>query len=405
MKPSLRSLALFWLKLGCISFGGPAAHIALMHREVVERKKWIDDRRFSHALGFCMLLPGPEAQQLATYIGWMLHGAAGGALAGAFFVLPSALLLWGLSIVYVLYGSSPAPAAFLSGLMPVVAALVLLAAVRMARRSLKTMGGMIIAATALALPFLWKIPIPWLLITALLAGYLFPRCLAVSGRPTLPALPIPHKTGRAALISLLLWLVPVAALLVFERGLLARLAVFFSTTSLLTFGGAYVILPFVAQHSVASGWIASGAMLDGLGLAEATPGPLIIVLQFIGFLAAWNQPGTCPPLLFATLGAAIATWTTFLPSFVWIFLGAPHVERMLTNHRLSGALAGVSCCAVGIVAGLALWIAHHAFLPAGGPDWFAITVFLAALAGQRAGVVPLILLGGISGVLRNLAGY
>ncbi len=397
---TLRAFALFWLKLGCISFGGPAAHIALMHREVVERKKWIDDRRFSSALGFCMLLPGPEAQQLATYIGWMLHGAAGGAIAGAFFVLPSAILLWGLSVVYVLYGASPSPAAFLSGLIPVVAALVAIAAFRIARRSLKTPAGIGIAVAALVLPLFWKVSFPLLLVAALIGGYIFPGLFSVSGGPSPDDREYPHKTGRAALVALLLWLVPVALLLVFERGLLARLATFFSATALFTFGGAYVILPYVAQHSVAAGWGAP-AVVDGLGLAEATPGPLIIVLQFIGFLAAWNSHGAFPPLVFATLGALVATWTTFLPSFVWIFFGAPYIEKMLANRRLSGALGGVTSCASGIIAGLALWIAWHAFLPAGRPNGFAVAVFLVALAARRAGVVPLILMGGLAGVLHQ----
>ena len=403
--PTLRSFALLWLKLGCMSFGGPAAHIALMHREVVERKKWIDERRFSSALGFCMLLPGPEAQQLATYIGWMLHGAKGGAIAGALFVLPSALLLWVLSVGYVYCGASPYPAAFLKGLLPVVAALVAIAAFRIARRSLKTPAGIGIAAAAFLLPTLWNIPVPLLLVAALIAGYAAPGWFSLSGGPTPAARNFPHKTGRAALIALLLWLAPVALLLIFERGLLAQLAIFFSSTSLLTFGGAYVILPFVAQHSVASGWITPAAMLDGLGLAEATPGPLIIVLQFVGFLAAWNQHGGFPPLVFATLGAAVATWTTFLPSFVWIFFWAPHVEKMLANRRLSGALGGVTASASGIIAGLALWIAWHAFLPSPGrTDWFAVAVFLAALAAHRAGVLPMILLGGLAGVIRSLGG-
>ena len=376
-----------------------------MHREVVERKKWIDERRFSRALGFGMLRPGPEAQQLATYIGWMLHGAAGGAIAGAFFVLPSAILLWGLSVVYVLYGASPSPAAFLSGLTPVVAALVGIAAFRIARRSLKAPAGIAIAVAALVLPLFWKVSFPLLLVAALAGGYFFPVCFSISSGASPDDREYPHKTGRAALIALLLWLVPVALLLVFERGLLAQLALFFSTTALFTFGGAYVILPYVAQHSVATGWIGAPAVVDGLGLAEATPGPLIIVLQFIGFLAAWNRHGAFPPLVFATLGAVVATWTTFLPSFVWIFFGAPYVEKMLANRRLAGALGGVTSCASGIIAGLAIWIAWHAFLPAGRPDGFAVVVFLVALAARRAGVVPLILMGGLAGVVKSFVGF
>ncbi len=402
-KPSLRRFALFWLKLGCMSFGGPAAHVALMHREVVEKRRWIDEQRFTNALGFCMLLPGPEAQQLATYIGWMLHGAVGGALAGALFVLPSALLLWGLSVAYVYYGASPYPAAFLSGLLPVVAAIVGIAALRIARRSLRTRVAGLVAAAAFGIPIAANIPVPVLLVLALAGGYLVPEWFLDSTSPAPAEREFPHRTGRAALIALLLWLTPVVFLLIFERGLLAQLAVFFSSTALFTFGGAYVILPFVAQHSVTSGWISPSAMLDGLGLAEATPGPLIIVLQFVGFVAAWNQHGGLSPLVFATLGAAVATWTTFLPSFVWIFFAAPSVEKMLRSHRLAGALGGVTACATGIIAGLALWIAWHAFLPVPGrPDWFAVALFLVALAAQRFGVLPMIVLGGLAGLLRQV---
>jgi chromate transporter len=401
--PTLRSFALLWLKLGCLSFGGPGAHIGLIHREVVERKKWIDERRFSNALGFCMLLPGPEAQQLATYIGWMLHGAKGGAIAGGLFVLPSALLLWGLSVGYVLFGASPYPAAFLAGLLPVVAALVATAAWRMARRSLQSPIGIAFALAGFALMLPGKLPVPLLLVAALISGFSFPKWFAIPDKPVSEIRTFPHQTGRAALVTLLLWIVPVGLLLVFERGLLAQLAVFFSATSLLTFGGAYVILPYVFHHSVAAGWIGTTEVLDGLGLAEATPGPLIIVLQFIGFLAAWSKSHA---ILFASLGALVATWTTFLPSFVWIFFGAPHIERMLANRRMAGALSGVGACATGIIAGLALWIAWQAFLPSPGhPDWPALAVFLAALAAQRAGALPLVLFGGAVGILRGITGW
>ncbi len=401
--PTFASAAWFWLKLGCISFGGPAAHIALLHREVVERRRWIDDRQFSNALGFCMLLPGPEAQQLVTYIGWKLHGAKGGAVAGTLFVLPSALLLWGLSIIYVTNGSSPLTAGFFSGLQPVVVAVVALAAFRMARRSLPTVAARIAASSAFLLLLFRLAPFPLVLLLSGAAGLWCPRWfLTADEPPAAPPAPARSPVG-AGLVSLALWLLPVALLAFFERGIFARLAVFFSATSLLTFGGAYAILPFVAQHAVASGWMTNSEMLAGLGLAEATPGPLIIVLQFYGFVTAWHENGGLPPLAAATLGGAIATWVTFLPSFVWIFFGAPYIEMMRRKRRLSGALAAISACVAGIVTSLAVWLAIQVFFSAPvRPDWFTVALCFLTLAFHRAGILPLVLFGGAAGILRQI---
>ncbi|MDX2080700.1 MAG: chromate efflux transporter [Terrimicrobiaceae bacterium] len=398
----LVSFALFWLKIGCISFGGPAAHIGLMHREVVDRHKWLDDARFSHALGFCMLLPGPEAQQLATYIGWRLHGVRGALISGSLFVLPSALLLWVLSLVYVTNGQAPAVEGIFSGLQPVVVALIVTAAWRTSSRSLRTRAAIVTAAVAFLLLTIWHVPFPVILVAAAVVGLVCPQSFGIqpADRPlAADKLPSPHRAG---LIALAMWLVPVAGLALYPGGLLAQLAAFFSTTSILTFGGAYAILPYVAQVAVNNGWVSPAEMVDGLALSETTPGPLIIVLQFVGFLAAHHQPGALPPLLAGTLGALIATWTTFVPSFAWVFLGAPHIERMRRNVRLSGGLAAVSACVAGIITSLAVWFGSHVLFPKGieAPDVFACVVCLAALAGHRLGVLPLILLGALAGLAR-----
>ncbi|MFZ4597652.1 MAG: chromate efflux transporter [Terrimicrobiaceae bacterium] len=401
--PSLRKFALFWLKIGCISFGGPAAHIGLMHREIVERLGWMDEKRFSHALGFCMLLPGPEAQQLATYIGWRMYGAAGGVISGALFVLPAAILLWLLSLLYVLGGNIPAVAGFFDGLQPVVVALIMMASIRMGRRSLRRAAPIIAALVSFGLLTIWHVPYPVVLLGSVAAGLLLPGRFGIEKSDIPTGIETGGRTYRAGWMALALWVIPLGLLCIFEQGLFAKLATFFSTTSLLTFGGAYAILPYVAQASVANGWLGAPEMLDGLGLAESTPGPLIIVLQFVGFLAAYHQPGELSPLVAATLGAIVATWMTFVPSFVWIFFGAPHVERMLRNFRLSSGLAAVSASVAGIVASLAVWFAMHVFFDsAAGIQWFSITIFLGSLAAHRLGVVPLILIGGLAGVLRQI---
>jgi len=400
--PTLASFALFWLKIGCISFGGPAAHIALMHREVVERLGWLDEKRFSHALGFCMLLPGPEAQQLATYIGWRMYGAMGGVVSGILFVLPSAILLWVLSLLYVLGGNVPAVAGFFDGLQPVIVALILMAAIRMGRRSLTSPAPLCTAVASFALLAIWHVPFPVVLLGSLAAGLMVPHWFG-SGKSNI--LEASELGGRswAGWIALALWVVPLVLLALFERGIFTKLAIFFSTTSLLTFGGAYAILPYVAQASVANGWLSAPEMLDGLGLSEATPGPLIIVLQFVGFVAAFHQPGGLSPVVAATAGALVATWMTFVPSFVWIFFGGPHIERMLANPRLSAGLAAVSASVVGIVASLAIWFAGHVFVAESWSiNWFAVVVFFLALAGRRLGAVPLVLLGGLAGILRQI---
>lgn len=399
--PTFARAARLWAVFGCVTFGGPAAQIALMHSELVERRRWISAEEFTRALGFCFLLPGPEAQQLATYIGWHLHGTRGAIVAGTLFVLPSALLLWALSVLYVLGGGSPIVAGFFSGLLPVVVALVILACVRLARRA-TTKPASILAATLAFLAFtFFHTPFPLVLLLAAGVGYLLPSRFTDTVAPTVLLREPRTSTLRPAAIAAALWLIPVILLVVLERGLLARLAVFFSATSVMSFGGAYAILPYVAQSAVSSGWLTPDQMLAGLGLAETTPGPLIIVLQFVGFVAAWNQPGTLPPLLAATLGALVATWTTFLPSFVWIFLGAPHVHRIQNHVRLASALAAVSAVVVGMMASLAFWMATHILvLSSGGVDVVAAAICLLVLVSHRLGALPLVLIGGVLGVAR-----
>lgn len=350
-----------------------------------------------------MLLPGPEAQQLATYIGWRLFGPFGGVLAGGLFVLPSALLLWVLSILYVSGGDTAVTAALFAGIQPVVVALIALAAWRIARRSLTTRTGVILALGSFLFLTLWKVPFPLVLLACGAVGLFRPDWLDVRTSDNSGPEEKAPDSLRAGWTALILWLVPVALLVVFERGLLAELAVFFSTTSVLTFGGAYAILPYVAQVSVEQQWMTPAQMVDGVGLAEATPGPLIIVLQFVGFLAPYQNPGAMAPIVAGTLGALIATWTTFVPSFVWIFFAAPHVERLRRNLRLSGGLAAISACVAGIVASLAVWFGAHVFFPSGPvPDLFAIALFVAVFPAQRLGVLPLIALGALAGLARQV---
>ncbi|WP_135467042.1 chromate efflux transporter [Crenalkalicoccus roseus] len=366
--PSFAEAVRVWFRIGCLSFGGPAGQIALMHREVVEERRWISDARFLHALNFCNLLPGPEAQQLATYLGWLLHGVKGGLAAGLLFILPGAAVMLALSIVYALLGEVPLVAALFFGLKCAVLVLVVEALLRVARRALK--GGLAwgVAAAAFLALFAFRIPFPFVVLGAALAGLLLPRAFAPPGHGAVregpPALldalvaRDPHRIARlgtaarrAGLVALVLWLWP-AALLHAEGGLFADIAWFFSKLAVVTFGGAYAVLAYVAQEAVEHyRWLTAGEMLAGLGLAETTPGPLILVLQFVGYMAGHGWGGIAG----GTLASALTLWVTFAPCFAWIFLGAPHVERLHDQERLKGALAGVTAAVVGVIANLALW--------------------------------------------------
>ncbi len=391
MQVPFREALVYWLQLGFTSFGGPAGQIAALHREVVERRRWIDEERFAHALNFCMLLPGPEAQQLATYVGWLLHGRLGGVVAGTLFVLPSAVLLWALSWLYVEHGQVPAVAAVFAGLQPAVLALIAAAIPRLARRSCRSLPGIALALFALLASALDWLSFPAVVLVGAAVGALALR----PARPpaTVPSAPVPlASTLRVALACLVLWWLPVglAGLLQGWDGILVRQGLFFSETACVTFGGAYAVLPHVAESAVERfGWLTPQEMLAGLGLAETTPGPLIMVVQFVGFLGGWRAEGALPPLLGATLSAALVTWVTFLPCFLWVFVGAPYVERLRGSPRLAGALAGITASVVGVVGMVALWFGGKVLLPAGGGlDRFALALAVVAFAVLQWKKVP-----------------
>lgn len=412
VSPTFREALRFWFKLGCISFGGPAGQIAVMHRELVERKRWIGEQRFLHALNFCMLLPGPEATQLATYCGWLLHGVRGGLAAGVLFVLPGAATLWGLSWIYVTHGAVPAVAAVFHGLKAAVLAIVVAALLRVARRALTSAVAWGLAATAFAALFFLRVPFPVVVFVALAAGWLggrwSPRAFGVTaGAPVEQAVPPASvATGRLAGIGLAVWFAPVLLAAAWQGGggVLAQLGWFFSKAAVVTFGGAYAVLPYVGQRAVAHyQWITPAQMLDGLAFAETTPGPLILVLQHVGFLAGWQHPGGLAPLGAATLGAAMTTWVTFVPTYLFILIGAPWVERARGEVRLAAALAAVTAAVVGVMLNLAVWFALQVILPpAAGVDWFAAAVGVAALVALerfKVGIVPVIVASGALGWL------
>jgi chromate transporter len=418
----------FWLKLGFISFGGPTGQIAIMHTELVDRRRWISEARFLHALNYCMILPGPEAQQLAIYIGWLLHRTWGGIVAGSLFVLPSAFLLWLLSYVYVVHGSVPWIAAIFYGLKPAVLAIVIAAVVRIGRRALKNAIMWSLAALAFVAIFFFKLPFPAIILVAgivgLAGGHLAPKYFVVikghggsKGGAVLDddhatpdhAKPSVSRAVRVLVVCLALWWTPVAlaAWLLGPDSTLCKQGLFFSKAAMVTFGGAYAVLPYVAQQAVESfHWLQPAQMLDGLALAESTPGPLIMVLQFVGFVGAYNHPEGFSPLLAATLGAAMTTWTTFLPCFLWIFLGAPYIENTRDNARLSAALSAITAAVVGVVLNLAVWFGLHVLVPAGArPDVIAMVACAAAfIAMQRLKVeiIPIVAAGALFGLLSQL---
>ena len=393
----------FWLKLGLISFGGPTGQIAIMHAELVEKRRWISEARFLHALNYCMLLPGPEAQQLATYIGWLLHRTWGGVVAGTLFVLPSALLLWGLSFIYVAWGSLPGIAAVFDGLKPAVLAIVVAAGFRIGRRTLRNEVMATIALLAFAAIYFCRVPFPLIIAAAALVGWIGHRVRpdkfqVVKGHGAMTgggsvigeqavahARPSLGRALRVTAVCLTLWWVPVlltGAVLGWDH-VLFRQGLFFSKAALVTFGGAYAVLPYVSQQAVEHyQWLQPGQMLDGLALAETTPGPLIMVLQFVGFVGAWQQPAPFSPLVGATLGAAITTWVTFLPCFLWIFLGAPYIERLREHRALTAALSAITAAVAGVVLNLAVWFGSHVLGPTDGAiDWLDVAIALVALVG------------------------
>ncbi|MFZ5893560.1 MAG: chromate efflux transporter [Myxococcota bacterium] len=372
-----------WTKIGFLSFGGPAGQIALMHSELVDRRKWIDEQRFLHALNYCMLLPGPEAQQLAIYVGWLLHRVPGGVAAGVLFVLPGFLAVLGLSLMYALLRELPAVAALFFGLKAAVLALVVEAVLRIGKRALKSRFLVLLAIAAFAALFLFGVPFPVVVLLAGLLGYLNSRgerngaAQAQHVMEEEPASLIawlaargelehtrasPAKALRVLVVCMALWLLPLwfLASRFGVRSVFVEEGVLFSKAALVTFGGAYAALAYVAQRAVeVHAWLSASEMVDGLGLAETTPGPLILVLEFVGFMAAFRAPAGLSPWIAGVLGASVTVWVTFVPCFLWIFLGAPYIEALRGNRSLSAALSGITAAVVGVIANLAIVFASH----------------------------------------------
>ena len=420
--PSFRRALGVWAKIGFTSFGGPAGQIALMHKILVEEKKWLDERTYLLALNFCTLLPGPEAMQLATYAGWRLHGVKGGLAAGLLFVLPGAALILALSMLYAAFGSVPAVTALFTGIKAAVLAIVVEALLRISKKSLKDQTEYAIAALSFAAIFFFHVPFPLIVLAAGVFGYLrgldtAPETAAVA------SVPVPvFQTLTTIAAWLAIWIVPLAAIALVFGGdhVLSKLAWFFSKLAVVTFGGAYAVLAYMAQDAVQIyGWMKPGEMLDGLGLAETTPGPLILVTEFVGYLAAYRQGGGSP-IVMGTLGALVTLWATFAPCFLYIFTGAPYIERLKSAPRLKSAMSAITAAVVGVVLNLSVWFALHVIfrrvtdLQAGlvhvplpqleSLDWTAATLaVLAALLLFRfhAGVMTVL---GVCGALALAAG-
>lgn len=354
-EPSLSELTHTFAKVGFLSFGGPAAQIALMHRIILDEKRWVGEADYLRALSFCMLLPGPEAMQLATWIGWRLHGVKGGLIAGGLFVLPGAFVVLGLSLIYAAFGQVPIIAALFTGVQAAVIAIVVEALLRVSKRALKSREAHVIAVAAFAGLFVFKLPFPLIILAAATWGFLrSPSGPQDNAAPEPPA--VFAQSAKAAAIWLAVWLIPLGLLILTAPERLAEIGVFFSKLAVLTFGGAYAVLAWMAQEVVqAKGWLTLPQMMDGLGLAETTPGPLILVNEFVGFMAAHQTGGWAMGLA----GAAIALWMTFVPCFLFIFAGAPFIERLTHMPRLSGALAAITAAVVGVIANLSLWFALH----------------------------------------------
>ena len=439
-----------WLRVALLSFGGPAGQIAVMHRILVEEKRWISERRFLHALNYCMLLPGPEAQQLATYVGWLMHRTLGGIIAGGLFVVPGIISIMALSYVYAAFGKVPIIVALFFGLKAAVLAIVLEAVFRIGRSSLKNRVMVTLAAVAFVGIFFFNVPFPIIVFGAAFVGFigglkgirafqnvhehtaghgkgdkavvdsLLGNELPEHARPTVA------RALRVSAVWLALWLIPVVAILATFgiENVFSQIAIFFSEMAMVTFGGAYAVLAYVAQQAVQYyGWLKPGEMLDGLGMAETTPGPLIMVLQFVGFMAAFRDPGTLSPMMAGTLGGLLATWVTFIPCFLWIFLGAPFIEVLRDNKKLNAALSAITASVVGVVLNLAIWFAIHTIfreitpvrffpfsfdapLPTSVDAWALALSVAAAIAifKFKVGMIPTLAGCCIAGVILYLAG-
>jgi chromate transporter len=446
--PTLAEAARVWARIAALSFGGPAGQIAVMHRILVEEKRWIGDGRFLHALNFCMLLPGPEAMQLATYVGWLMHGVRGALVAGLLFILPGVVAIMALSWVYAVWGDVGIVSALFFGLKAAVLAIVLQAVVRVGKRALTNRAMQAIAAASFLAIFAFSVPFPLIVAAAALIGWAGAKAglavfqgggghgsvgkARVDDRATLLGEEHGDLTGearagafRAGVAALVLWLLPVMVLVLLAPGsVFTDIATFFSKLAVLTFGGAYAVLAWVAQEAVGTyGWLQPGEMLDGLGMAETTPGPLIMVLQFVGFMGAYREAGWALPLVAGTAGGLLATWVTFAPCFAWIFLGAPFMERLRRNRALSAALSAVTAAVVGVILNLALWFAVHVIwrevaridigpmapeLPVlASVDWAATALSALALVAVfrlKLGMVPVLAGAAGLGLALHLAG-
>ncbi len=417
--PTLRESLPVWLKIGLLSFGGPAGQIALMHHELVERRRWITNARFLHALNYCMLLPGPEAQQLSIYLGWLIHRTPGGIIAGTLFVLPGALLMLGISLSYVYLGNLPWMSAIFYGLKASVLALVAAALIRIGTKVLKAPLLWLIAAASFIAIFFFTVPLPLIILSAMLIGIIGNRFLKSSvmpeeedavPRPAAP--PSMIRMLRTSGIWLLIWMFPLACvyLAIDPDNVLFREAVFFSKAALITFGGAYSVLPYVAQQAVeVHGWLTTAQMMDGLALAETTPGPLILVLQFVGFLGGWNQAGTWSPAAMAVAASVMATWMTFVPGFLFIFAGAPFVEYTHGLKRLGSVMTAITAAVLGVILNLAIWFGLHVLFPAEGRiDWLPCALaalFLLALQRKKMDALHVVAAGALAGLIMHLAGW
>lgn len=433
--PSFFELMAVFGRIGLLSFGGPAGQIGMMHRVLVDERRWISEERFLHALNYCMLLPGPEAQQLATYCGWLLHGRRGGIIAGTLFVLPGFIVIVALAAAYALYQDTHWLPALLSGLKAGVLAIVIEALLRVAKRALVSRFLVYVAGAAFIALFLFGLPFPLVILIAGAIGWFVARRAAASGDQTpslgsAPKIDVPplHKRTVGLLCGLAIWQIPFALIWMFAApATLAQLQTFFSKMAVVTFGGAYAVLAYVAQVAVEThGWMTAGEMLDGLALSEATPGPLVLVLSYIGFLAAFRNPGLLDPVLAGVLGASVAAWATFVPSFIFIFLGAPYVESARHNRRLSAALSAITAAVVGVILNLSVWFGLHvlfrdvervALVPAinlnlSVPVWntldpIALALFVASalmLFRFKLGMVPVLALCIAAGFVRLWVG-
>lgn len=432
-----------WAKLGFISFGGPAGQIAIMHKELVDKRRWLSDERFLHALNYCMLLPGPEAQQLAIYIGWLMHRTWGGIVAGAFFVIPSIFILLALSYVYAAYGNVPAVAGVLAGFKPIVVAIVVEAVVKIGSKALKGSAHFIIAALAFVSIYFLHVPFPLIVVAAAAVGLLGVRIapsvfvrrpktkeadkknegddaladdlpLVIDDHAPPPAHTLPNRgrTFRILAFGIALWLLPFLSIGLLRGfdSLHSQEYRFFTQAALVTFGGAYAVLAYVTQALTTApyNWLTHTQAVDGLALAETTPGPLIMVLQFVGFIAAWNNPGGMDRTTSAVLGALVTTYVTFLPCFLFIFIGAPYIEILRGNKNLTGALSGVTAAVVGVVLNLALVFGTAVIFPdgiTGSVDWFSAAMTASAFVAlykYKADVLVVVLVGGAVGLIWTL---